>query len=343
MENPKFEQQPNGLEKDQLSEAEKAGVETQIDWYETQKQEHPEATEEELKNTIISGLGYSLGIPGYRMGDENNPEAKPTEEQQARLEELYRMVISTSKSESVPSAPERAETDNPHEERNEKFGEAASEVFDNASHEAEGSGEDKERLKETLVEAAIQEAFTTEKQKEVIDKCKDSDEYVGKGIAQFGQAFEFTGKAYERFKKDGGYDVIIPGSKPGDHSPRSKYETDISDRDDELTGKLIVGALRVAAWAEDIDDGKVKNISPEVIKRSIQQGGIYSEFTADRQENIEYAVKGFAIMADGIEKALKDQYEKAHEAHNEVQKIDDKISALLAKYQQPEVSKSEQI
>ena len=87
----------------------------------------------------------------------------------------------------------------------------------------------------------------------------------------------------------------------------------------------------------------MKDISPEVIKENIQPDGIYGAFTADRQKNIEYAVKGFAIMADSIEEALKDQYEKAHEAHNEVQKIDDKISALLAKYQQPEVPKSEQI
>ena len=117
MENPKFEQQPNGPEKDQLSEAEKAEVETQKDWYETQKQEHPGATEEELKNTIISGLGYSLSIPGYRMGDEDNPEAKPTEDQQARLEELYKIVVDSAEK-------ELAKEGSSNSARNEKFGEA---------------------------------------------------------------------------------------------------------------------------------------------------------------------------------------------------------------------------
>ncbi len=333
MENPKFEQQPDGPEKDQLSADEQRVVDNLKDWLKQEKQKNPNLSGDEIHETIISGLGYELGIPGYGAA---NADGAPSSEQQARLVELYKIIVDSAEK-------ELAEEGSSNSARNEKFGEAASEALDNAGHETEDSGEDKEKLKATLVEAAIQEAFSTEKQKEVIDKCKDSDEFVGKGVAQFGQAFEFTGKAYERFKKDGGYDVIIPGSKPGDHSPRSKYETDISDRDDELTSKLIVGALRVAAWAEGIDDGKVKDISPEEIKRNIQQGGIYSEFTADKQENIEYAVKGFAIMADGIEKALKDLYEKAHEAHNEVQEIDDKISALLAKYQQPEVSKSEQI
>lgn len=332
MENPKFEQQPDGPEKDQLSADEQREVDELKDWLKQEKQKSPNLSSDKIHETIISGLGYKLGIPGYGA----NADGAPSSEQQARLAELYRIIVDSAEK-------ELAEEGSSNSVRNEKFGEAASEAFDNASHEAEDSGEDKEKLKATLVEAAIQEAFSTEKQKEVIDKCKDSDEYVGKGIAQFGQAFEFTSKAYERFKKDGGYDVIIPRSNPGDYSPRSKYETDISDRDDKLTSKLIVGALRVAAWAEGIDNGKVKEISPEVIKENIQPDGIFGQFTADRQKNIEYAVKGFAIMADGIEKALKDQYEKAHEAHNEVQEIDDKISALLAKYQQPEVPKSEQI
>ncbi len=83
----------------QLSNDEQAEIKWFKDWYADAKQEQPDASEADFRKTIISGLGYHLGIPGYRLGDQDNPDAKPTEEQQARLEELYEMVVNSSEGE----------------------------------------------------------------------------------------------------------------------------------------------------------------------------------------------------------------------------------------------------
>lgn len=82
----------NNQEKE-LSEDEQVEVNSFKDWYVNAKQKQPDASEADFRKTIISGLGYRLNIPGYGIGDQDNPDAKPTEEQQARLEELYRMVV----------------------------------------------------------------------------------------------------------------------------------------------------------------------------------------------------------------------------------------------------------
>ena len=83
----------------QLSSTEQTEVNFFKEWYANAKQEQPDASEADFRKTIVSGLGYHLGIPGYRLGDEDNPDAKPTEEQQTRLEELYEMVVGKEKSE----------------------------------------------------------------------------------------------------------------------------------------------------------------------------------------------------------------------------------------------------
>ncbi len=88
----------NSQEK-QLSDTEQTEVEFFKDWYANAKQKQPDASEADFRKTIVSGLGYHLGIPGYRLGDQDNPDAKPTEEQQARLEELYGIVVGKEKSE----------------------------------------------------------------------------------------------------------------------------------------------------------------------------------------------------------------------------------------------------
>ena len=88
----------NGQEK-RLSDNEQGEVDFFKEWYANAKQEQPDASEADFRKTIVSGLGYHLGIPGYRLGDEDNPDAKPTEEQQTRLEELYEMVVGKEKSE----------------------------------------------------------------------------------------------------------------------------------------------------------------------------------------------------------------------------------------------------
>ena len=84
---------------EQLSDDEQAEVEYLKDWYANAKQENPDTSEADFHKTIISGLGYNLGIPGYGLLDRNNPDAKPTQEQQARLEELYKMVVGEGESE----------------------------------------------------------------------------------------------------------------------------------------------------------------------------------------------------------------------------------------------------
>ena len=86
-------EQVEELKKPELTDAEQAAVARFEDWYKTKKQEKPEVSEDDFHKTIVSGLGGSLGIPGYRFGDSEDPSAKPTEEQQARLEELYGMVV----------------------------------------------------------------------------------------------------------------------------------------------------------------------------------------------------------------------------------------------------------
>ena len=83
----------------QLSDAEQTEVEFFKDWYAKEKQKQPDASGDYFRKTIVSGLGYTLGIPGYRLRDQDNPDAKPTEEQQARLEELYEIVVGKEKSE----------------------------------------------------------------------------------------------------------------------------------------------------------------------------------------------------------------------------------------------------
>lgn len=61
-------------------------------WYESAKQRQPDASKDDLHKTIVSGLGYYLSVPGYRLGDEGY--VNPTDRQQSRLEELYNIVIS---------------------------------------------------------------------------------------------------------------------------------------------------------------------------------------------------------------------------------------------------------
>ena len=82
----------NSQEK-QLSDAEQTAVDFFKDWYANAKQRRPDTSEAVFRETIVSGLGYHLDIPGYRLSDQDNPDAKPTEEQQARLEELYGIVV----------------------------------------------------------------------------------------------------------------------------------------------------------------------------------------------------------------------------------------------------------
>ncbi len=113
MENPKFEQQPDEPEKDQLSADEQRVVNDLKDWLKQEKQKNPNLSGDKIHETIISGLGYNLGIPGYGA----NPDGAPSEEQQARLVELYKMIVDSDEK-------ELAEEGSSDSARNEKFGEA---------------------------------------------------------------------------------------------------------------------------------------------------------------------------------------------------------------------------
>lgn len=93
VENAKFS---SDRHKEELSEDEQTEVEFFKKWYADEKRRNPDATEAGCRKTIISGLGYHLGIPGYGLEDADNADIKPTEEQQARLEELYGMVVASS-------------------------------------------------------------------------------------------------------------------------------------------------------------------------------------------------------------------------------------------------------
>ena len=86
----------NNEQEKKLSDEESTEVKVFKEWYKNKKQEDPDVSEDALRKTIISGLGYKLGIPGYGLFDYDDPSVNPTEEQQARLEELYRMVIDSS-------------------------------------------------------------------------------------------------------------------------------------------------------------------------------------------------------------------------------------------------------
>ena len=83
----------------ELSEDEQAAIKMLKSDYEAKKQNQPDISEDDFHKTIVSGLGYYLDVPGYRLGDSDNPDIKPTEEQQARLEELYEMVVGSSEDE----------------------------------------------------------------------------------------------------------------------------------------------------------------------------------------------------------------------------------------------------
>lgn len=84
----------------ELSESEKGAVESFQKWNEEQKQK--------LHDAIVSGLGYQLDIPGYGLNDVDNPDAKPSAEDAARLEHLYDLVVN----------------DNPDAQKNEQLSEA---------------------------------------------------------------------------------------------------------------------------------------------------------------------------------------------------------------------------
>lgn len=124
MENPKFEQPVDTQEEKKYTEDELGEVEFQRDWYEPLRR--IDESGNDFREDIINGLGSNLGIPGY---GEN--EGAPTEEQQARLEELYQMVIASSENEPTPTDSGETSEQISQEKRNEKFGEAATEALDN--------------------------------------------------------------------------------------------------------------------------------------------------------------------------------------------------------------------
>lgn len=93
-----MEKDPSSKEQN-LSQKEQAEIDCFKRWYNKNKQKHPDMPEEDFHTSIVSGLGYHLSIPGYRLKDLENSDTKPTEEQQARLEELYEKVVETSKPE----------------------------------------------------------------------------------------------------------------------------------------------------------------------------------------------------------------------------------------------------
>ena len=86
-------------EEKELSNNEQNAVDFIKRWYTKAKQKNPDASEADIHTTVVSGLGYQLDIPGYRLGDHEIPDAKPTQEQQERLEELYGMVVGKEKNE----------------------------------------------------------------------------------------------------------------------------------------------------------------------------------------------------------------------------------------------------
>ena len=94
------EEEPETLGNSQeksLSDAEQYAVDMSRRMYEEMKQSQPDASEADIHKTILSILGYYLGTPGYRLEDVGKSDAKPTEEQRAKLEELYRVVVDGEK------------------------------------------------------------------------------------------------------------------------------------------------------------------------------------------------------------------------------------------------------
>lgn len=72
-----------------LTEKEQAEVESFQRWYTQKKAENPNISEEDFRITITSGLGYNLDYP-------ENPDDY-SEEQKAKIEELYQAVVNSPK------------------------------------------------------------------------------------------------------------------------------------------------------------------------------------------------------------------------------------------------------
>ena len=79
----------------ELSDKEQIEVDFMKDWVKGQNLEAPTSSQNDLLHQrIIEGLGYNLGIPGFNSMDKSAPpNAQPSEEQKARLEQLYKVVI----------------------------------------------------------------------------------------------------------------------------------------------------------------------------------------------------------------------------------------------------------